>query len=280
MGYTIKKDIPAKLNLSLVITGRRGEYHTIESVMTSVNLYDTVKAKLNDGKGLNVKLKSDNSDFISALYEQNIRRAADKFTERYGVVNADLEIHNRIKLGAGIGGSTAGVIGVLKCLAELKKVELDVGFLLSVGSDAPFMATGGICFVSGVGEKVEKLDFKKLFFVVLFPKCGIDSGLAYKLYDEINGQISLIDSVRRDDIIKLSFGCPLVNDLEIPAGMLNDEIVYAKETLKAARASKVLMSGSGSAVFAVFDTYDEAKAVFESVKFEGDKLLLNSVEAV
>ncbi len=280
MEYTIQKDIPAKLNLSLVITGRRGDYHTIESVMTSVNLYDTVKAKLNDGKGINLKLTSDNSDFIPALYEQNIMRAVDKFTGRYGAVDADLEIHNRIKLGAGIGGSTAGVIGVLKCLADLKKVELDVGFLLSVGSDAPFMATGGMCFVSGVGEKVEKLDFKKLFFVVLFPKCGVDSGLAYKLYDEINEQISLIDSVGYVDTIKLPFECPFLNDLEIPAGMLNDEIVYAKSTLQVAGASKVLMSGSGSAVFAIFETSDEAKAVFERVKYEGEKLLLHSVEAV
>ena len=102
--------------------------------------------------------------------------------------------------------------------------------------------------MTGVGDVVEALEPIFKHFVILV-KGGVDSGKAYKLYDEIGAEC---------------FG-PRRNDLEKAAREINPAVKEARETLENLGAKDVVMSGSGSAVVAIFDDEASAKSVFDRI---------------
>lgn len=254
-------EIPAKLNLSLKITGKLDNLHTLDMETLSVSLYDVVTAERTKN-GISVELTGyDGLD--ASRYLPVINRAIEKFVTRFGEVGARLKVVKNIPLGAGLGGSSAAVAGVVKALAEFKNVRLDSDFLLTLGSDTPALYEGGHLRVTGVGDKIEKLDYVKKYFVALVPEGGVDSGQAYALYDALGS---------------MPFGTR-ENDLELAARKLCPQIIDARRLLEEAGASEVLMSGSGNTVCAVFDDEEEAKNVYEKLAYAGRSYLLRSVNA-
>lgn len=240
--------VPAKVNLSLKITGVRDGLHTLEMETVSVDLCDKVTYSQRECGGIKLEFVSSLKDFDEGRFRPVVESAVDKFVKAYGNVNADVLVEKNVPLGAGIGGSSTAVVGVLKALSQLKNTQLDDLFLMSIASDVPVVWRGGHNLVKGVGEVVTPLDQLKKHFVLIV-KGGVDSGEAYKTYDKI--------------------GCAtygvVENHLEKSARLLNPSVVEAREILENLGAKTVGMSGSGSTVFACFDTYDEAKEVYEKV---------------
>lgn len=239
---------PAKINLSLEITGVKDGLHTLKMETVAVDLFDKVTYTETKSGGVEVTFSSSLSNFDEKRFRPVVMRAVDKFIEEKGEVNCTLHVEKNVPLGAGIGGSSTAVVGVLKALEILKNTKLDAGFLLSIGSDIPVVYKGGHNLVTGVGERVETLENINKHFVILV-KGGVDSGEAYRLFDKIGFE---------------SFG-KRVNHLEKAARQLNPHVKKAREILENLGAKDVVMSGSGSAVVAVFDTENEAKKVYEKV---------------
>ena len=126
---------------------------------------------------------------------------------------------------------------------------LDTDFLLSFFCYVPCMVQGGACRVRGVGEVVEKLNYQgKIDVLEIIAKGGSDSGACYKLFDETkDGKYDLQNIPQTvDEAISL-----LRNDLFAPACALNNQIKIEYDCLKNQGYDKVLMSGSGSTVFAI-----------------------------
>lgn len=250
--------IPAKVNLSLKITGVEGGLHTLEMETVAVDLFDKVDYVATESR-VEIEFSSTLKDFDENRFRPVIEKAVEKFERAYGKVNAKIYIEKNVPLGAGIGGSSTAVVGVLKALAEIKNTQLDNRFLLSIASDVPVVWRGGHNFVSGVGERVTPLDKTDKHFVLLV-KGGVDSGEAYRTFDKIGFD---------------TYGV-FENHLEKSARELNHAVVEAREILENLGAKNVGMSGSGSTVFAMFDTLEDAQNVYKKV-VGFDKYLTKSI---
>jgi len=213
--------------------------------------------------------------------------AARAFIEAYGrPLDIKIVIEKRIPFMAGLGGGSADAAGVLACLCELtgtdRRSEQIRGCALSVGADVPFCLEGGRRICLGVGEALsEPLPQADGFVLIVKPQRGISTGAAFAETDRIfNG----FASPRRDasdeftsDDGKLS---RLYNVFEecLPSlcpesGMIIDEL--KKHTPLAA------LTGSGSAVYGLFDEEKTALAALDAMRrrFDGAFFCLNRFAA-
>ena len=248
----------AKLNLTLDILGVSGGFHMLDSLVCSVDLYDLIKLrKRKDGK-INLEMHGLNTELMP-VESNNAYRAAEAFKDRFQTGGADIAVYKNIPLAAGMGGSSADAAGVLRGMSKLYGVgsERELKELAdSLGSDTGYMLTGGFARLKGRGERVEFLDIKeKLNLLALIPDSGVSTAACYALYDESPSPTATTDSgvegLKSGDLRAL--GKALGNALYGPAIRLNESVKMAYGELKEFDPAGVTMTGSGSAVAALFE---------------------------
>ncbi|MCH5163335.1 MAG: hypothetical protein J1G38_07635 [Clostridiales bacterium] len=176
-----------KANLSLNITGKRDGLHMLDSVMTSVDVFDTVTVtERTDGKIAVRFLNAPVDEVKNTAY-----KAASAVMSAFDFGGVDVEIEKGIPIGAGLGGSSADGAAVLRALDifyRLPERGIDMRALaLSVGSDVPFMLTGGSARVTGVGEKLFFFENKLPLFAVGLMSETVSTAAAYAEFDEQYG---------------------------------------------------------------------------------------------
>lgn len=248
----------AKLNLSLAITGERSDgYHDLDMLMQSISLYDTVTIEKSDALSVHM----DKS--VVDLTRNTAYTAARLFFEHTGKEGAHISIQKRIPVMSGLGGASADAAAVLYGLDKIYETNIGPGMMRilakRIGADVPFAVTGGTARAKGIGEKLTPLKLKKtLYFTVVKPYQGVSTAEAFRRYRD-SSHIS-IDTVQYailkgdTDVYYRHAG----NALGIPALSIAPDIMKAADALKAAGAPGALMTGSGSAMYAVFETEDGA----------------------
>lgn len=259
--------IPAKLNLTLDVTGRSNGYHELDSLFISVNVFDTITAKKRkDGKirlsfyGVPIGVIAENS---------NAYKAAAAFIEKFKTNGADIIIKRKIPAGGGMGGSSADAAGVLKAMAALYDVKDGLKDIADgIGSDVAFMIGGGFARVRGRGTDVTPLKLKqKLYFILFTGGKGVSSAECYKRYD-VRGETyppctdDVLTALENDDYSLLFRS--IKNDLSISAQDLVPEINDKLSVLK--RFAPPCVTGSGSTVFAVFNDKKARNAAYKTLK--------------
>lgn len=248
----------AKINLTLDLVGAENGYHLIDSAVTTVDIADTITAKKRKDKLVSIEMHGMGSESIP--YElNNAARAAEAFIKLTGSDGASIAVWKNIPMGAGLGGSSADVAGVLNALAKLYDID-DLPLLKriadAIGSDCGYMLGGGYARMRGRGEKVEYIDGNlKLDIGILLPPDGVSTGECYRLSDTL-GSLShstdeAVAAILAGD--KARLGAALSNGLYAPAKALNPQVEEAYEALRAFDPLGVCMSGSGSAVYAIFE---------------------------
>ncbi len=250
----------AKINLSLDITGSEGGYHTVDSVVTSIDLYDliTVRKRKKD-KLVSVLMHGMGSEDIPHE-KNNAVRAAEKFVEEFGCCGADIEIYKNIPMGAGLGGSSADAAGVLIALKNLFGIDDEQKIKAiadGVGSDCGYMLYGGYARLTGRGERTELIESNlKLDLLLLIPQSGVSTAECYGAYDRINCRRKNSSAQAYEAVIngdKAALGKAMDNALFPAAYSLNGDVGEAVESLKAFDPLGVNMTGSGSCVYALFE---------------------------
>lgn len=269
----------AKINLTLNITGTDGGFHNLESLVCSVDIFDIIKLKKRKDGKINVVMRGSGADTIP-LGSNNAYKAAKAYVDNFNTTGADIIIEKNIPLGAGLGGSSADAAGVLRGMYILygegneEKLKRIADFL---GSDTGYMLTGGYALISGRGDKVSPIDCKKtLYGLLLVPEAGVSSGECYKEYDKQPTANTFADGVKEllyGDLSEL--GGVLHNDLYAAAARLNPSVKRAYEELKSFSPLGVCMTGSGSGVYALFETPEMCawarsryKGNFETILFK------------
>ena len=115
---TAKVKAYAKVNLTLDITGEADGFHTLDSLVVTVDLFDQISAKKRKDGKIRVFMHGLGSETIPPE-ENNAQRAGEAFTARFKTAGADIAIYKNITVGAGMGGSSADAAGVLNALARL-----------------------------------------------------------------------------------------------------------------------------------------------------------------
>ena len=272
----IKIKVPAKINLTLDVLGEKDGYHEIESLVASVDLYDTVIIKPRKENVISVNFREMPKGLNGK--KSNAHLAAEMFKREFGVGGADIFIERNIPVASGLGGSSADIAGVLKGLGRFFGVSRDVKFIAdSLGSDVSYMLKGGFAVMKGRGEKVEFIEgIKRTFYLlIVLGSQGVSTGESYNGYDELGKTYAKITPVAlkllqeddTDNFLKV-----LKNDLYPSSAKILHEIQDTMGRLK--EYGTALMTGSGSAVYGIYKTKKERDSAYKILHlFYGDKIL-------
>lgn len=266
MSLTVKAY--AKINLFLDITGRLPNgYHTLNTVMQQIDLYDNVCVSRTDGE---ITVACNNPAIPCG--EKNIAyRAAAAFFVETGIRGgAEINIEKNIPLEAGLGGSSTDGAAVLTALNKLCGEPLNVEQLCvvgaSLGADVPFCLTGGTAVCGGTGERIRPIPCKKDYFIVVAkPDFSCNTAQAYKKFDM--SPLPTREGFKRF-VGMLENGCEAWSGAvyNVFEQLYRDERIEAvTNELKEKGALCAALSGSGSAVFGVFADENEAKKAAESI---------------
>lgn len=260
----IKVNAHAKINLFLDITGvLPNGYHSLNNVMQQIELHDEVKVSLSEGSG--VKIICDNP--VVPIGKRNIAyKAAALFTEKTGLsAKITIDIKKNIPVMAGLGGSSTDGAAVLKALNRLCGEPLTCSELemlgAGLGADVPFCIRGNAALCRGIGEKMTDIrGLENCCILIVKPDFPCSTSEGYKLYDKTPlksmGEPDGLIAALKENNIKKTVGY-LYNIFE--SLYRDSRIEKIKNDLLSSNALGALLSGSGSAVFGLFE--DEGKAL-------------------
>lgn len=255
---TIRQKGFAKLNLFLDIVGSGGGFHLLDTVVTTVSLYDEVI--LTSRRDDKIVLKTQGSLFsVTESFDNNVYKAAQAFVKRYSTCGVDVTLHKFIPVSSGMGGSSADIAATLIGMKKLYRVEnADLKELADeLGSDSGYLLKGGYARLSGRGEIIEKLDIdKKLYFTIVCADGGVNTSACYKKYDELP---PVKDKPDADAFVKKLAENSLeqkdfFNALYAPAAAINPKVESAYKEMLALSPIGAAMTGSGSGVFGIFES--------------------------
>lgn len=256
---------PAKVNLYLRIVGRRGDgYHLLESGMTFFPWFDHLEVGI-AGDGITLECQPE----VTASSEDNlVYRAALKLQKKAGIVQgARLRLIKAIPHGAGLGGGSSDAATVLLALNRMWGLDWPVQKLcelgLELGADIPFFLGGGSARVGGIGEVLTPYpDCPPLELVVVYPNLVLATASVYR---GVTASMIATGFQRGLDRVQ---GLVFQNDLEQVARGLTPVIETICTMLRDLGASVTLMSGSGSAVFGIFDHVTQAMQACQTITRE------------
>ena len=252
---------PAKINLSLDVTGRRENgYHDLRMIMQTIDLYDELTIRKTAEPGIHFSMNKELPDHIPP--EKNlVWKAAKLLQERCHITDGlDIYLEKNIPAAAGLAGGSSDCAATLLGVNELCELGLTLGELcdigVSLGADVPFCLQKGTMLSEGIGEILTRLpDLSPLWALLIKPDISVSTGYVYthlKL-DEITDRPDteqLINCIRRHDDVSLAHR--LSNVLEtvtIPEYPVLEEL---KQFLKDNGAIGSLMSGSGPTTYGLY----------------------------
>ncbi len=258
----------AKINIALDITGVRADgFHEIESVMQCVSFGDDVTLERAE-EGITLEC----SDKTLPTDGKNLAvKAALAFFEHTGrPFGVHITVKKNIPDRAGLAGGSADAAAVLRGLNEMGEENLSDGTLreiaAGIGSDVVFCVSSDPSFVTGRGEIISPCEGLSDCFVLLAKgEDGMKTPEAYRMLDERYGDFgerrgasACREAMGSFDLAKIgSEASNIFESVVIPA---HPEIAEIKEKMLLSGAIFAMMSGSGSAVFGVFDTKEKAEA--------------------
>jgi 4-diphosphocytidyl-2-C-methyl-D-erythritol kinase len=256
----------AKVNYALDVLGLREDgYHEVGTVMQSVSLADEVEIEVAN-RGFKLRVEPEGTMVGSP--EENTAYRAWKLL--CGLAGDDLPIRvtlrKEIPAGAGLGGGSADAAAVLVGLNGLFGLGLRVEELREVGArigaDVPFCLSGGTALGKGVGDILTPLPAPPAHrLVVARPLAGADTGKIYRTYDEEAARsarsVGLVVAALESGTLPALAGA-VGNDLALVTTGLVPEVAELRRGLIDAGALGASMSGSGTAVYGIFDEEEAA----------------------
>ena len=265
---------PAKVNLGLRITGVRPDgYHEIDSLFVPLDLADGVTLRVAPASSVAVSLalSGEHAEGLPAGPDNLVCRAARAFLDAAAETRAvEIDLEKHIPSGAGLGGGSSDAAAVLRGLDRLLPgavgSEVLASIALGLGADVPFFLDPRPSRVQGIGERIEpEPGVPALDLVLAHPGISLATAQVYGDWDAREGALTPRGP---RPTMRPAFGPGLEasalrrlleNDLEPPAVRLCPPISRLQEQLDSLGATAVGMSGSGAAVFGVFESRSAAE---------------------
>ena len=269
---------PAKINLFLEVLGKRGDgYHEIETVMAPVGLFDQIIVRQGTGKpGLSL---SCSADFLACDSRNIAYRAAQAVYSHLGITDFQTEIiiEKKISVGAGLAGGSTDAAAVLLAVNELNGSKLTRRDLLrlgaALGADVPFCMTGKSMLARGIGERMSPApQLPPCFLIIAKDGSGASTKEAYAALDAIkrgrpHRADALIAAMQENNLQEM--GRWIYNAFEEVVLPIRPKAAALKAYLLKQDCVFAQMSGSGTAVFAVFDQYETARRALNRLQAKG-----------
>jgi 4-diphosphocytidyl-2-C-methyl-D-erythritol kinase len=252
----------AKLNVTLRVLGARPDgYHELRTTFQTIALHDTLTATQTAGpfrlECNDPRCPVDDTNLVWRA-AQLLWRARGK---RGAVAGVTIRLVKRIPIGSGLGGGSSDAAAVLRGLEALWRSRLDGSELRrlarELGADVPFFLEGGTALGIDRGDVLFPLvHLPQYAAVVAIPPFGVSTRDAYAWWDSSGAARA------RRQICGAVPGLPdeeLVNDLQGPVSLRHPQIGRLARRLRQLGASFSAMSGSGSAVFGLFESRSRAE---------------------
>ena len=252
----------AKINLGLHITEKRVDgFHSIESCFYPVQWIDALEVIPNDktiftASGIEIPGKSD-SNLCLKVYQA--------LKKNFEFPPIHIHLLKNIPIGAGLGGGSADAAFTIKLLNDLFKLKLSVrqmeDYLRPLGSDCAFFVNNKPVFAYEKGDQFSniELSLKGHFIVIVYPEVHISTKEAYSGVIPKKPQTG-IEAILQKDIEEWKF--LLKNDFEDSLFPKYPILKEVKESLYSEGALYASMTGSGSAVYGIFNAENELKNSF------------------
>lgn len=271
---TLYEGALAKINLTLDVLGKREDgYHDLRSVMQTVSIRDDIEIDVGTGKPWTLTCDKEGIP----QDETNLAwKAAKVFCETAKVdpEGIAIRITKRIPAQAGLGGGSADAGAVLRALNRHYEEPFSVYALCElgalVGSDVPFCTLCGTAMAEGRGERLRKLpDIPECFFVVCKPDFSVSTPELYRILDEKAiakrpDNRAMENAILAGDLGGIAENLCNVFDPVVTAEHL--ELNYIKSIMNTYGAVGSQMTGSGSAVFGIFESFEFAAVACNMLK--------------
>jgi 4-diphosphocytidyl-2-C-methyl-D-erythritol kinase len=245
---------PAKINLCLLITGRRPDgYHDLQTAFQMLDICDTLSFELSD----QLSVESN----IDLPVQTNLVYLAAKLLQEFSSTKQGATIHldKFLPMGAGLGGGSSDAATTLLGLNRLWNLNISAEELMrlgrQLGADVPVFVFAQSAWGEGIGEVLTPLVLKSSFYLIVSPNCHVDTARIFS-HPELTRDSSTITIARF-----LEHGAR--NDCEIVVRELYPEVDEVLLWLNKWGPAK--MTGTGSCVFLQFDSRLEAQSVAKQV---------------
>jgi 4-diphosphocytidyl-2-C-methyl-D-erythritol kinase len=274
---------PAKINLFLRVVGRRPDgYHELDSIFLPIDLCDRVRVELRPSVRRTVTLSGNFGDLPAD--DRNLAvKAAKRFMATFDLNAAVLiGLDKTIPHGAGLGGGSSDAAAVLRMMAAMTRLDAPARLArlaVEIGADVPFFLDPRPARVSGIGELIAPLSgFLAWPIVVAVPPVEVPTAVVFRDLKPAHWS----GRARDDDVAALMTGdLPpglFVNDLAAAAIDRFPAIGALQRMIKETGARVTAMSGSGGAVFGLFDSIAQADIVANELRRRDPQLRVFAVQ--
>ena len=257
----------AKINLGLNIINKRSDsFHNLESVFLPLKLSDVLEVIPRS------EFDNEKEDFFQSGISIEIIPEKNLVIQAYNLLKSDFDLppikialHKIIPSGAGLGGGSSDAATMVFLLDKLFHLNLPSdkikSYLEKLGSDCPFFLSNKVSFVSGRGENLQsfQLDLRGVNLVLIVPEIKISTAESFRLITPGFPENSLKESLRKP---LEQWQALIINDFEKVLFPKYPELKRIKEKLYDMGAIYVSLSGSGSAIYGLFDNEVEPQEYF------------------
>lgn len=250
----------AKINIGLNITERRPDgYHNIESVFYPINLQDAVEIKTIEGEepqgGYKLKVSG---TILDGTPDDNLVVKAYKLLRKdFNFPAQKIHLYKHIPVGAGLGGGSSDAAAIIKMLNEKFALGLTSeqmqNYAVQIGADCPFFINNTPVFATGIGNIFTPIEFSLhgKTIILVKPDIFVSTRDAYALVKPSPAAIPLTEAIKQPIS---EWKQIITNDFEKSVFAKYPEIAAIKDKLYDMGAIYASMSGSGSAVYGIFDS--------------------------
>lgn len=247
-----------KINIGLYITEKRpDDFHNLETVFYPLPYSDVLEVLPDkNAKAGNIMFSSSGLRIPGSIEDNLCIKAYRLLEQKQKLPAIKMHLHKVIPTGAGLGGGSSDGAFALRMINEVLELGLSkedlLGYAKQIGSDCAFFLENRPVFANEKGDNFQDIDLnlKGNWLVLAKPEVQVNTGVAYALITPKKPEVSLTELI---NLPPMQWRGKINNDFEEPIIKNNPEIGQLKDTLNDMGAFYTSMSGSGSAVFGLFE---------------------------
>jgi 4-diphosphocytidyl-2-C-methyl-D-erythritol kinase len=255
--------VPAKVNLQLSVGPKEADgYHNLVSVFQAISIFDDITIKLGEpGSGLTISVSGDQTHGVPADANNLAAKAVSLISKEYDLtVDAHIEIKKSIPVAGGMAGGSADAAGTIIGIDYLYSLDMTreemIEIAAKIGSDVPFMLSGGTAIGTGHGDQLTAaLSRGTYHWVLAVSTVGLSTPAVYTECDRLRGELEIVEPQTNEALMQSllaadapGVGSALVNDLQLAACSLRPAIRLVLDVGQEYGALGAIVSGSGPTV--------------------------------
>jgi 4-diphosphocytidyl-2-C-methyl-D-erythritol kinase len=255
--------VPAKVNLQLSVGPKESDgFHNLVSVFQAISIFDDVTIKLSEpSAGLTISISGDQTHGVPADSNNLAAKAVALISKEYDlVVDAHIEIKKSIPVAGGMAGGSADAAATIVGIDSLYSLGMSreemVEIAAQLGSDVPFMLSGGTAIGRGHGDQLTAaLSRGTYHWVLALSTVGLSTPAVYAECDRLRAELDIVEPQTHEALMQAllaadapAVGAALVNDLQAAACSLRPALRLVLDVGQEYGALGAIVSGSGPTV--------------------------------